>query len=629
MIALLLLLQAQERRVDVAREIVVVVNEAAPGSAALGEYYAARRGIPKTQICRLAAATGETVSWPDCRRTVLDPLREFLKTRPDVLYVVPVWGVPVKTSEEKPENDGGADTYGKFVAGRDYACIDREIELLKKDHELDGWLASATFRADRRITLEDGIYVVSRLDGPGVEAARALVDNAIFGETYGVGGVCLLDTRGLKQDGSYGGIDVEMREIAKVYERFGFEFRHDDAEPVVKLGTHPNQAHYWGWYAGDVQATPDFRFVRGAVGAHLHSFSAGVLRSADKTWTGPLVDRGIAGTCGTVYEPLSVGFPFGTVFLDRFFRGYTFGESMQMANMYTSWMAVFVGDPLYAPYAKGMKEAQAKNRALAKDGTSALAKQVERSDWEGARRTAAELCALPPPYEKELAALLRGLGEALLKQQKYEAALGPLEALLAAAPGDRALALAVARCHLEMKKPERAIAVLETAAVPPAGADEVEAYVQCWELLARAGKEGASKMVSGFAARRAAALPKSRAAAVEKQIDEAQKRKPAPLEDLPAYDEKFVGLPSLVLANRGGWDVEILLAGPMAWSGSFRGVKGTQPKPVVLPLYPGRYRIVLLAKRGKETRAFFREAAFDLNRNYALGVDAELKLYRP
>ncbi len=391
-----------ERKVDVAKEVVVLVNEAVPESVAIGEHYAERRGIPKAQVLRIRATGEETCTWESLRKDILEPLRKFLEGRPEVLYVVPTYGVPVKTREEKPENDGkgGEGAIHQFVTGRDYACVDREIELLRVEHEIDGWIESKTFKADRRITREDNVYIVSRLDGPTAEAARALVDLALYGEAFGVEGTMFIDTRGLKSPGDgYTECDVEMKGCAKVCEKHGIAFKHDDGADVVDLGTLADAAHYWAWYTGNVVCSrADFRFNRGAVGAHLHSFSAGALRSRDKTWTGPLVHHGITGTWGTVYEPLIAGFPYGTMFFDRFFRGHTFGESLQMSSQMTSWMAVFVGDPLYAPYAAGMKERQAKNRALAKEAYATLTAALDAGDLAKADAVAREIEAIGVAY---------------------------------------------------------------------------------------------------------------------------------------------------------------------------------------------------------------------------------------
>lgn len=724
-LALTLLLQER-------KDVVVVVNTNVPASIEIGEYYCAKRGIPRSQICRVTTGSGEVIPWPEFRKTILEPLREFLKSRPEVLYVVPVYGVPVKTSEEKPENDGkGEDTLSKCVTGRDFACIDREIELLKQEHELDGWIPSKTFRAERHITLDDQIYVVCRLDGPTPESAKALVDNALYGEAFGIEGTSFLDTRGMKEDGSYGSIDCEMKLIAEVYKKHGIEFKHDDEGPVVKLAA--SMAHYWGWYTGDAMIDPSFRFHRGAVGAHLHSFSAGVLRSKTQTWTGPLVEHGITGTCGTVYEPLSVGFPYGTTFLDRFFQGYTFGESMQMANMYTSWMAVFVGDPLYAPYAPGMKEAQAARRKLSKDGPAQLEALLDKNDLDAADKLAAELAAIPEvaglpfllreakarrkkagagtlkelraqiaasAWKKGLAisewnfecnlglgkslvaegsaragadALLkaleiepkssgalhalglaylalkqpedaaksfraamdvdghapsaRELGELLFKQRKYDEALQLLET---AAP-DAELTILIAKCHLEMKAPAKAVAALEKAVATPIDSpDDVDVYGQCWELLLKANKAAGNaekadvcaKMLAGFAARKGAAKAKG----LQKIVEDA-KPKAAALGDLKTYDDKFVGLPTLYLANGSAWEVEVYVLGPQEWTTKLRGVSGsTKPKTTALPAYPGKYRILVIAKKGKEVKSFYRDQEFEANRNYALAFDVNLSL---
>ncbi|MBI3097119.1 MAG: TIGR03790 family protein [Planctomycetes bacterium] len=750
-----------DRQVDPARQVVIVVNEAAPGSVEIGDHYARRRGIPTTQVCRLSTSTGEVVPWPECREKILQPLREFLKSRPNALYVVPVYGVPVKTSEEKPENDGkGEDPYTQCVVGRDFACIDREIELLNQEHDLEGWIASPQFSVDRHLTPEDRVYIVSRLDGPTPESVHALIENAIYGETYGIEGTCLLDTRGLKE-GGHASIDIEMRGIEEVYRRYEFTFRHDQEAAVVRLGTIPNLAHYWGWYTGDVIADPAFRFNRGAVGSHLHSFAAAVLRSADRTWTGPLVAHGITGTCGTVYEPLSDGFPFGTIFLDRFFKGYTFGEAMQMSNKFTSWMAVFVGDPLYAPYAKGMKDRQTANRLLAMEAAKNLEGLLDAGDLEAARKTGQELEALPIAYDgaadvgwlareirarglskkaatgtvaalraaigeaggapapdKALAAARKGLvlsemnfecnliagrvlagqgkskeaaealrratavepshaeaqrvlgaaylalkqdvealkayeaaeaagdsgsaralGEILLRLKKYAEAEQRLVEALARHPEDRGLLLLRVQCLAALKRQAEAVPALE-AAVRRAPADPADAapYAACWQrlldALQSAGKRDAidpcRKVVNSLAARSKSSLSGARAEAVNREIEEGRKRQGAGELGAPlALDPPAPGLPVLHLANRSMFDLEIQVSGPLVWSGKLTHLKGqTKPEVLTLPLYPGKYRILVTARRDKVMTTLFREAEFTLDREYGLGLDAELKVYR-
>jgi tetratricopeptide (TPR) repeat protein len=472
--------------------------------------------------------------------------------------------------------------------------------------------------------------------------------------------------------------------------------------------------------------------VRGAAGAHLHSFSAGVLRSKDKTWTGPLVAHGITGTCGTVYEPLSVGFPYGTIFMDRFLKGYTFGESMQMANMYTSWMAVFVGDPLYAPYAKGMKDRQTANRKLAKEGAAALEAALDKGDLDAAEKLAKGLAELPgddfsfliretrarrmKPAKGTVAELRKALsdpkkalalsecnfeanlamGRQLLEKGSARAALENLQRAVAvdlasgeaqlalglcfkelkqwddavkaleasglpassrelgaiyyqqkkyaeaakrlaeAGARDHAAALMLARCHVALKEPAKAVEVLEAAVnEPPAGPEGVDDYGACWEELLRANQTAKNKektdicapIVAGLAARKKAAT--ARPKTVDEAIDGALKQKVVDLPALPVYDDKFTGLPTVYVANRSDWDVSVYVSGPIAWSGTFRGIRGTtKPKTAEIPAWPGKYRVVVVAKKGAEIQVFFREATLDLNKNYSIGVERDLKLYR-
>ncbi len=115
---------------------------------------------------------------------------------------------------------------------------------------------------------------------------------------------------------------------------------------------------YFGWYAEHISGPfvrPDFRFAKGAIAVHIHSFSAATLRDPLHHWVGPLLSVGAAATFGNVYEPYLSLTPQLDVFHDRLRAGFTFAESSYMAQRALSWMTTFVGDPLYRPY-KGAAE---------------------------------------------------------------------------------------------------------------------------------------------------------------------------------------------------------------------------------------------------------------------------------
>jgi hypothetical protein len=118
----------------------------------------------------------------------------------------------------------------------------------------------------------------------------------------------------------------------------------------------PDTAFYFGWYASDVAGamkSASFRFKRGAVACHIHSYSAGALRAPDRGWVGPLLAHGAAVALGNVYEPYLPLTAQPDRFVERLLNGFTVAEAAWGATPVLSWMSVVVGDPLYRPFARG------------------------------------------------------------------------------------------------------------------------------------------------------------------------------------------------------------------------------------------------------------------------------------
>jgi uncharacterized protein (TIGR03790 family) len=124
-----------------------------------------------------------------------------------------------------------------------------------------------------------------------------------------------------------------------------------------------NAMWLWGWYAGAPDA---YRFLPGAVGAELTSFTAATIRTPldpnpkrasfrDARWGGNWVPRlleaGITATWGAVEEPYANFYARGPNVFDHLWAGYNFGDSFYIAQNALRWVMVAVGDPLYAPAA--------------------------------------------------------------------------------------------------------------------------------------------------------------------------------------------------------------------------------------------------------------------------------------
>lgn len=123
----------------------------------------------------------------------------------------------------------------------------------------------------------------------------------------------------------------------------------------------PNALWAWGWYTG---AYDTYRFVNGAVGAQLTSYTAGTIRKpidpspASATlglrrwnwnWVPRMLEQGVTATWGAVYEPYAEYYALGGNVFDHFWSGYNFGESFYIAQNTLNWVMTAVGDPLYAP----------------------------------------------------------------------------------------------------------------------------------------------------------------------------------------------------------------------------------------------------------------------------------------
>ena len=350
-----------------AENIIIVVNNAVPEGVELGKYYAQVRGVPESQICYLDTVKSESISPEDFERTIEKPLRDFLRNRlgrmsvtlptgqldllmsqHDVRALVLMHGVPLKTT-------GFIDTKDMYKSMA--ASVDSELALLPQgSHIRNGALTNPYFNQDTASNplLARRMLLVTRLDGPTPAMVRRMIDDAIWTEKHGLQGRGYFDVRGINS-GGYAKGDQRIRQSYEAVKASGMISHIDEMPDVLPLGFEmPEAAFYLGWYQEHVSgalARPGFRFQRGAVAYHLHSFAGWTIRSTDKNWVGPLISRGATATMGAVYEPFLDGTPHLHIFTQRLLKGYTFAEASYMSQPMLSWMMVFVGDPLYRPFA--------------------------------------------------------------------------------------------------------------------------------------------------------------------------------------------------------------------------------------------------------------------------------------
>lgn len=384
------------------KDVWLVVNKNVPASREVADHYIAKRGVPKGNVVELDLPKGEDINRGDYDTKLAAPLRAALKGDKDkVKVLVTTYGVPLRVGQQQPNEDeklalaklrpelaelrkklaelrekkadakeiadvqqqvqGLEGRERRLTHAESQASVDSELMLLWWDkYPLVRWVSNPlSLRASEAYRKASApVVMVSRLDGPTVEIAKRLVDDAVATEKAGLKGKAVIDARGIKYDPKgepsgtgYAGYDESMREAAALLEKAGLTVELDDKNDVLKPGTAKNVALYCGWYS-HANFVDCCEYERGAVAWHLASSEAVTLRNGNsKVWCPNLLKKGVCATLGPVAEPYTVGFPKPAEFFGLLATGeYTLVECYSRTMLFCSWMTVLVGDPLYNPY---------------------------------------------------------------------------------------------------------------------------------------------------------------------------------------------------------------------------------------------------------------------------------------
>lgn len=362
---------------DAAAETVVVFNPDFPGSSALADYYAKKRGIHKERVIGLPCSQEDSISRAEFEAQLRRPLLKLFQSKgwltarppvstgpltgegiraptaivPTVRVLVLIRGVPfqVRRTAQQPKQ-----------AEEDEASVDSELAALGlTSPPVKGGMRNPYFNQAARFphaTGSAGLLLVGRLDGPDDATVRRMIDDALDAEKEGLLGRAVIDLA--QKTGPYAQGEDWLKHSADTYRQAGIPVYIDrEAGLLPDHWPLPDTILYFGWYTDHITgalASPSFRFKRGAIACHLHSFSASIIRTNDKAWVGPLLSKGAAVTFGNVYEPyLSLTIHFD-LFNKRLLEGFTIGEAAWNATPALSWMNVVLGDPLYRPFGKGL-----------------------------------------------------------------------------------------------------------------------------------------------------------------------------------------------------------------------------------------------------------------------------------
>lgn len=361
--------------VPATRSVAVLYNSAIPESRQLAELYRDSRDIPPENLIGLKMPVTADISRRDYDETIAKPLRaEFERrgwwqrgrdrsgiTMPvsnKIQVLVTMRGVPLRIQQTlKPApaangNNAPQNPAKDPFADRDDASVDSELAMFGVEGlPTFGVLQNKYYQSDRAFSQAGLPFLIltARIDAATYATCRRMIRDAIETEQTGLWGMAYVDIANKHPQG-----DQWLETIVKANNRTGIPTVVDRFnETLPKNYPMENAAIYFGWYDWNINGpflNPRFRFRKGAVAVHLHSFSAQQLGNPNQNWCAPLLERGAAVTVGNVFEPyLHLTHDLGLL-NQRLLDGHSWVEACWMAMPATSWQGVVLGDPLYQPF---------------------------------------------------------------------------------------------------------------------------------------------------------------------------------------------------------------------------------------------------------------------------------------
>ena len=352
---LLLLAAVPALGAQAGESILLVVNRNDAASREIGEYYRPRRSVPVRNVCYLATASDEEVSWKTYEQEIEQPIAQCLKKenlQETVLYIVTTLGLPLKI-------DG---------AGRglqtEYSSVDSELTLLYakmkgQKYRREGWLTNP-FYAKRDAPFRHPqfpMYLVTRLAAFSVADVKAAIDRSLAARNRGK---FVLD---LNSEGDGEGNNW-LRTASVILPQNRLVL--DESKRV--LYDQREVIGYGAWGSNDPNRKRrqlGFTWLPGAIASEFVSTNARTFKQPPDTWTytswsdrlhffggspqglsADLLHEGATGASGNVHEPFLTACARPEYLFPAYYQGRNLAESFYLALPHLSWQAVVLGDPL-------------------------------------------------------------------------------------------------------------------------------------------------------------------------------------------------------------------------------------------------------------------------------------------
>jgi uncharacterized protein (TIGR03790 family) len=324
-------------------DVLVVINLDSSESQEIGEYFAAQRDIPLENLVYINATTSEEINDIEFQN-IRAQIENHLKTNDlvkKINYIVTTKGVPLKIKREEEWEK------------KKSASVDSELTLmLSKNSKYIGEASnfhSPYFYVNSHFSkAKYDMYLVTRLDGYTVAEVRALIDRS-KNPVLSASAKFVLD-----QDPTWSLNLNNIMDLAKQdLQARGFSVVLDSTESF--LTNQQDVIGYASWGSNDRHATsssehakPKNTWAPGAIAETYVSTSGRTFNKPvvyGQSVVADLIEEGVTGAKGYVYEPYANAMANVSVLFDRYTKGYNLAESFYTASPFLSWMDVVIGDP--------------------------------------------------------------------------------------------------------------------------------------------------------------------------------------------------------------------------------------------------------------------------------------------
>jgi uncharacterized protein (TIGR03790 family) len=329
-------------------DVAVIVNANSTFSQAIGTYFKSQRNIPDQNIITIHCSSAEEVDAAEFNsmRSQIESYLQANNLVDSINYLVTTKGVPLKINrgETCSTNSPSASVESELmcILGSYAGYIGANGRYYSPYYSKNQHFSRAT----------QGIYLVTRLDAYTTQEVFDLIDrsgpatrvssnscyvldqdptwnaSAEFLNDYMTTARNLLAERGKNVELNSDSVYVTSRKGVLGYVSWGSNDRNAD-----NFTTHALPLNSWS--PGAIVET----YVSTSARSFENPPSYGQSLIAD------LIEEGVSGAKGYVYEPFTSSIADPSVLFDRYAAGYNLAESYFMASRYVSWMDVVIGDP--------------------------------------------------------------------------------------------------------------------------------------------------------------------------------------------------------------------------------------------------------------------------------------------